>query len=771
MRRTRALAATLAAIAFGAPLAWLLAVPVPAMSRRPLTHPPAVAAAFPVEIPELRYLRIRGGGSVHRVRLATRDVAAFARHAQVSLLVATYDTRASLDRAELAVTGTDCVFRTLPGVPFPNNGLLTFVRGAGCSRVGGADGGLRLTVRFDTPARAAVWADAGTEQDEAAGAIVVSDRSVPETPRRPMLRGALVDIDPSNAMSRARLLAHMWEVSRSAAWIWIAVGASTALVWIAVFLLAGTTDDREEGRRAILRSMAGGFAAASALALAYATLVPPFQSADEPNHFVGFAAFAGRADIDAEAARWARATHFERIQFHPEEHFTPAHVGVEGEPWNDGTVPDPSLRGAAVQWFWRAVPPFVRALPAPRLLLALRVIGVLLFALVIAVFLGIVTAAGEPRHPELLALPLFLVPTLPFFAMTVSNYGPLTAAYVLVAAGIVLDFRDARGAAWAGPLIGGGWMIASLTARSALPLAPFILAWLAGRLVVGRGDRRWRPALIYWMGVTTFLVAGVALADRGYVQTTAGFANKALPGAIANAVMALIARPWVLPAAGLFAAAIERAVSRRRPEAPAALRAVLRRAAIAAPVATILMLAGSLFYRYPRLAFVDPANPPEPAEYVTHAMAAGVTIVRAAHPDFLTSWSFWGGFGWLETVPPPAFVSALAAASGLALAGLIYLLARAGDVRALIRVAFAIAGWAVSLAAYALTVIVATPADLHGRYLLGLYLAMLAIAWSSVSIAARESSVGRTAIVRGACAAACIAVHVVSLGVILTRYF
>src|SRR4029077_12423452 len=104
------------------------------------------------------------------------------------------------------------------------------------------------------------------------------------------------------------------------------------------------------------------------------------------------------------------------------------------------------------------IPPVVRNLPAPRLLLALRLIDGALFAVAVAVFFGIVTAAAETRRPELSAIPLFLVPKLPFFAMTVSNYGLLIAAYVTLSCGIVLDFRDKRAAPWAGPLIGFGWM-------------------------------------------------------------------------------------------------------------------------------------------------------------------------------------------------------------------------------------------------------------------------------------------------------------------------
>jgi len=121
-------------------------------------------------------------------------------------------------------------------------------------------------------------------------------------------------------------------------------------------------------------------------------------------------------------------------------------------------------------------------------------------------------------------------------------------------------------------------------------------------------------------------------------------------------------------------------------------------------------------------------------------------------------------------VPPAAFVSALVAASGLAFSTLVYLVAREGDVRALTRILLALAGAAASMAAYALSVVSVTPADLHGRYLIGLYLSMLVIAWSAVPRLAvlRPNRVG---FFRASVAAACVIVHVVSLAVILRRYF
>jgi len=86
-------------------------------------------------------------------------------------------------------------------------------------------------------------------------------------------------------------------------------------------------------------------------------------------------------------------------------------------------------------------------------------------------------------------------------------------------------------------------------------------------------------------------------------------------------------------------------------------------------------------------------------------------------------------------------------------------------------VGFAAAGFALSSAAYGLTIIKAMPADLHGRYLLGLYLCVLVVAWSSVPSFVNDNSPARRGWILGGLGAASLGVHVFCLVFILNRYF
>jgi hypothetical protein len=191
----------------------------------------------------------------------------------------------------------------------------------------------------------------------------------------------------------------------------------------------------------------------------------------------------------------------------------------------------------------------------------------------------------------------------------------------------------------------------------------------------------------------------------------------------------------------------------------------------AAAAALLLMVLGSLLVPYPRLNAIDLAHPPAIRSYVRHAVLACATSLRFGRPDTLTSWTFWGGFGWLDAVLPASTVELLAGSSGLALVLLLVWTARARDGRLLVWLACAAVGFVLSAAAYAVSVVALTPADLHGRYLLGLYLLALTIAWSSLARFERSGWLPASGAVRAAGGAAALALHAYSLVWGLQRYF
>ena len=156
-----------------------------------------------------------------------------------------------------------------------------------------------------------------------------------------------------------------------------------------------------------------------------------------------------------------------------------------------------------------------------------------------------------------------------------------------------------------------------------------------------------------------------------------------------------------------------------------------------------LSMAVSIFVQYPAAPAPDQAHVSAPARYVAEMLLAGLTMFRFGHPDFMTSTSFWSGFGWLDTLLPEWMVTGLAVSTGVALLVTLSWIARARPARAGAYYFILMVGLVAAFATTAFGVIRAmpaslyetpvnlheTPASLHGRYLLGVYICLVSLCW------------------------------------------
>ena len=134
----------------------------------------------------------------------------------------------------------------------------------------------------------------------------------------------------------------------------------------------------------------------------------------------------------------------------------------------------------------------------------------------------------------------------------------------------------------------------------------------------------------------------------------------------------------------------------------------------------------------------------------------------------MISSSFWGGFGWIDTIPPSRFVDLCVLATGLSLIVLLAYLGLKKDARRFTWLLIISVGWMLSLATYAL-VTHHEYRNLHGRYLIGLYLSLLAVFFSAPALI---RPLDRGLITRpGLLLTIAGAVHTYCLWFILGRYF
>jgi hypothetical protein len=679
---------------------------------------------------------------VHKLDLVMDRPEDLLRHQSVRLLAGTHDTSPTLVGAELSLVGTPCRYVTAPGAKFPNNDMLTLERAAGCSRVRSVPSGtLLLTVRFTGDARVALWTYTQPAGIATNGVIRLKGPSTPEFPQQPSLRGSFIDEYRTSGVRVITLLEHMWQLGERSWYLRALLSAAAAAIVAATLLCPLAALPVRARPAAAWRGAAAAGLLAAGLSVVFAIVVPPFQAPDEPNHFLGFMNLGHRQEQRPDADQWAKTTHFNQLRFNGSERFRPVDARQPQETiWADASPSDFDRRSSTTA-AWRAVAWLTRDQPLPVAFLALRLMHAAMLGAAFAAGVFVVVIGARAPFRQLVFVPLLLAPTLPFFGMQVSNHAFLTSAYVLVACGVVLVFLGGPRSYLAGVLLGVGMALGIVAGRSSLPLLPLVAAVIGMRLIqptAAPDDRR--GAVVFWSGIALSL-AGVHLlrADIPPERIAAVLAGLTGPARAAGALIA-----WPVPfglAACLTGLLIELRLSAStllRSDRPRGSGALARGLAFMAVAGLCVELAASLFVTYPHVPSVDLLNRPPAGQYLASVMATAATP-RLRDPDLLLTVSFWGGFGWLDRLLPSWAVALYTALTAGGLIALLVIIARARDAVLFARGVVLMIGAAASLAVYAVGTLYFSP-DIHGRYLIGLYLAGLGVCGSPIMLVPERSS-------------------------------
>jgi hypothetical protein len=763
--RRRLIAATAAALVLTGPIATAIlsradntiAVPLAPDDRPDWT-------AVPVKM-----LTVREGDRLHGLPMFAAAPGTLLRHPRVAILLATYGGTPTLDEAFLEWLDGRCTYRSAPGAVLENNQTLDLIKDAGCSADENTAANMRLTVRLkDRDQRVAVWTYQPRPGVQAPELLRIWDGD-PGTQQAGIVRGTYLE-QGDKGPRRIALLNYVWNIAADPTWIWVTLAVAGGLTALSVLLITGTTGANPEARKTVASGALACTSLALALGILYATFVPPLQAPDEPAHLLAFANSSERAGMEAGAKNLARRGHFNRLRFHGDQRFRPSDVG---RPWaidwtSEVFAHDVASRSLTTFWWWKVTGGLTRGLTTPRTLLAARLANALLFA----VAMGVATllfAAAAPTTRSRLLLPIVLmsVPTLPFFATYLAEFALLTDTYILFAASLCVLLADGPLVHRIGFPLGASLALALLSGRSAAPILPLFAAALAGRVVLGGRVGTARSTAIFWASCG----AGIAL----FPAFAGGAFSRGLwPGDTGAAA------GWFRLAAGLFREhpvlllgpvplgyALER-LFQRLPAANASGRTegAARSVGYVMVAAVALSLMASLFFNFPTLATRETAMPPTVGAYVKQVLLVALTSLRLARPDLLLGASFWGGFGWIDAVLPAAMVTALTTivATGLFLTGLS--IARRRDIRHTVWVLLLGAGGTASLAAYAVSNYFLNR-NLHGRYLVGLYVCTVLAAWTIPILESERSKM----LVRFLVVGSVIAIHAYALPFVLLRYF
>jgi hypothetical protein len=721
----------------------------------------------------------RDGRSLFRLELVAHDPAALLSHAELQLYLEAAPPGRALKRAALELRGTACVLVAVARESLTSREATVFRRTAAC------DG----TKAPAAPAAVDLLAEvSGAGEVALLGFEPVAGA---ETPLQALPRGRAAPLDARGAFvdypetaPRAVLLNEMWRLGRGPGWLAGSIALAAVLACLGCWLFPTAPRERDTGgpSSVAFRAAAGAALLTASLGLLYAVLAPPLSGPDEPYHLLGFADLVHDEPLAKDTAAWMGETHLWRIRQQPGERFRSIDVG---RPYvvEDGQLrpTEVAARSAILARLWRAAGGWVPRGLAPRALLWLRLLNVVVFALAVGTAAGLLVALAAAPYPQWLVYPFVFVPALPFFAMHVSETAVLCAVYVLLAASVSVLALDGPNAHWAGLPLGlaTGLMLAG--GRSPWPLVVLVAVVLLGRLVLGPRDPALgaRAAAVFWVGFGLGALVFFLAMDEAYRVMTEAYALQ-LSGFAPPSLRALVVWQLAHPAGLLLpvalGAALELGLAPLRAWLGARLERPARRAAKlvagAAAIAVVASLALSLVVSYPRLPFewTHPLATPDRVRVVLHSMAA---LFRLSEPDYLLASTFWVGFGWLDTMPGAAFQGLLLALVAVAAVTLLAQLARRPEAR---RVAWLVAielGAAASIAVYAVST-QGRPTTLVGRYLIGWYLSWLAVAAGGLAIEGRAVSPAQGA--RAAWRAAVLLVvaggiHAYCLAFVLRRYF
>jgi hypothetical protein len=176
----------------------------------------------------------------------------------------------------------------------------------------------------------------------------------------------------------------------------------------------------------------------------------------------------------------------------------------------------------------------------------------------------------------------------------------------------------------------------------------------------------------------------------------------------------------------------------------------------------------SCFSALPRVPYVSLDDKPALLDYLGDVLLSAGTFFRVRHHDFLLSTSFWAAFGWLDTVPK-GLDTVLVTASACLVVAATWRFTTGATVASLMRAGVLLAGFVAALLCYEGMTMIISP-DIHGRYLIGLYLIALLGAFGIALRVHGSATVARPLVTSLVCLA-WAAVHAYSLYTIVTRYF
>ena len=461
------------------------------------------------------------------------------------------------------------------------------------------------------------------------------------------------------------------------------------------------------------------FVLAMMLMTLFTLIAPPLQAPDEATHFWNFVHIDGKDHLKDQILKDINRSHYERVFCHDLEKLDSADLAESlNAPWPEhGFLLDLSARSFAGHKMWQAYNLVIGDGHALRVLLLARSLNAALIATLLAVGTYLLATTFGAYYGFTALLSVMMMPTFWFFATHLSNHTFIICGYIAL---MMLSLMVLRSNAKLGRAV---WPMMSVVLLSLLAGRASMLTMVIGTALLylaalfGRRGLRYNFLQVIFWPICAGLII-LLLRDTPYFAFTLGQVGQHADtfGLMIWAIPLLLLLSLVICRAGLIRLNAHGRTDRWLTKSVLIL--------LASGVIAILLLPGIRQFNLPNIEF-SPA--PEKWQYVKLAIYTLITNLGVGGNDFLVIRTLWGGFGCPDNFLSQGFVDLLkiVMVGGIFLALACPLLK--GRFADFLKVSAILS---LSLIYYVLLAIACwkTGSTLHGRYILGFAMLLLAVA-------------------------------------------
>jgi hypothetical protein len=599
-----------------------------------------------------------------------------------------------------------------------------------------------------------IWALGSSSQSTA----VFSYLSIPSVTGRPegfwSPQGGFVFPRSDLPGNRAELAAFVWGVSVPTATSWIALWMVLGALGIGIscFSLFDLLVNKAPRSRYIVTGL---LLLISSAAMLQATLTPPLHGPDEPDHILTLLDVLHQPGQRQQLLDVARKIHFERIKFNAMRPFS---AGMTVQPymadWASHIQPTTTTRSALHSALWPKFLPLFSFDDINLSLLLLRIVHAVLFFATVAVSVWVLGGSSS-AWPYLLVVTL--APALPFFGTMFSNYPFLVYSSLLIGACLYGEAIQTPHGFRRSLALGGAAVLSLLSAQTGIAAALIGLVVLLVHPLV-TNTREDRSQSIDTLFLSCFALASFVV---GWLLWSPAFWSERkldivlrlqnlTPSAALNAAELgqWAGSPFLVLITAIAATAIVWVVidflkrvclwrfeNWRQSFGPRRVQFSFVILAMVCLVMLILIFKAGVPLQ--NIEGIDGAKY-TPVGYLKSVFITMSRSLAAGRPDFYLTWTYWGGFGWLDALLAESSVALVKNTMSLSIVIGIWigfsrqnLLSKVWLVSIFISLGLALA--ILGLGAYSNGI------NLHGRYLIPFYVPLAGLAATGLQFSKHHS--------------------------------